>query len=211
MVYSDIYSVFRCPKTTDFAHFTGHLGRGSCIQNTGQWGLAAPAGRAPEPCLDIRPPSELQESDLHNAPSFLVALAVAALGTGCGIDLVDTVQDVFTDDPQADLRIQTPQGAALTCIPGPSVVVTVENRGEADAPESITAVVFVPGGSVDVRTDGLGQAESTQIDPVDVPAACFIPDCRFTVLVDASFLVDETDENNNRVDGTCLAAAAPAP
>jgi len=88
--------------------------------------------------------------------------------------------------------------------------VTVENRGEADAPTSVTTVVFVPGGSVDVQTAELGQAESIQLDPVAVPGACFIPDCRFTVLADASFLVDEVDESNNRLDGNCPASAAPA-
>jgi len=148
---------------------------------------------------------------LHKTRLFLLALTVAALGTGCGIDIVDTVQDVFTEDEQADLRVRSPQGPTLTCAPGPSVVVTIENRGQGVAPESITAVVFVPGGSVDVRTGELGQSETTQIDPVDIPATCFVPDCRFTVLADASFLVDETDEGNNRMDGTCPASAAPAP
>ena len=90
------------------------------------------------------------------------------------------------------------------------MVVTVENRGDADAPQTITTVVFVPGGSVDLQTAGLGQADSIQVGPVAVPSACFVPDCRFTVLADASFQVDETDESNNRLDGNCPASAAPA-
>ena len=124
--------------------------------------------------------------------------------TGCGIDLLDTVQDVLTDDALADLRLGSPDGT--TCRTGPSIVITVENRGDADARESITTFVFVPGGSVDVRTAALKQSESIQLDPVAVPAACFVPDCRFAVLADASFVVDETDESNNRLDGNCPAA-----
>jgi hypothetical protein len=125
---------------------------------------------------------------------------------GCGVDILNTVQDVLTDDAQADLRLGSPDGNALTCRTGPTVVVTVENRGEADAPESTTTFVFVPGGSFDVRTAALKQSESIQLDPVAVPAACFVPDCRFAVLADASFAVDETDERNNRLDGNCPAA-----
>ena len=126
--------------------------------------------------------------------------------TGCGVDLLDTVQDVLTDDAQADLRLGSPDGTPLTCRTGPSVMVTVENRGDADARESITTFVFVPGGSFDVRTAALKQSESVQLDPVAVPGACFVPDCRFAVLADASFVVDETDESNNRLDGNCSAA-----
>ena len=133
-----------------------------------------------------------------------------ALGlAGCGIDLVDSVQDVFRDDPLADLRILLSDGTALSCGAGPSIVVTVDNSGDADARESITTFVFVPGGSIDVRTPQLKQNEQIQLDPVKVPAACFVPDCRFTVLVDASFRVDEADENNNRRDGNCPASSAP--
>jgi hypothetical protein len=129
-----------------------------------------------------------------------------ALGlTGCGLDILDTVQDVLTDDPLADLRLGSPDGAVLTCRNGSSVVITVENRGSADARESITTFVFVPGGSFDVRTAALKQSESIQLNPVAVPAACFVPDCRFAVLADASFVVDETDEGNNRLDGNCPA------
>ena len=161
--------------------------------------------------LDIVPASGLQRCSLHNLRSFLSVVALSTLAVaGCGIDIVDTVQGIFEDDPQADLRPVSPQGAALTCVAGPSVVVTVENRGDEDAPESTTTVVFVPGGSVDVQTPELRQAESIQLDPVAVPSECFVPNCRFTVLADASFLVDETNETNNRLDGDCPASAAPA-
>ena len=148
---------------------------------------------------------------MHSARSFLVVIVFSTLAaTGCGIDLINTVQAAFPDDPQSDLRIRLPDGTALTCVAGPSVVVTVENRGDADAPQSITTFVIVPGGSVDVQTSGLGQSDSIQLGPVTVPDACFVPDCRFTVLADASFQVDETDESNNRLDGNCPASAAPA-
>lgn len=156
---------------------------------------------------------DYKNDDLHRARSYLafIALALATLSHGCGIGLVDTVQDVFTDDAQADLRIRLMQGEALTCVAGPSVVVTVENGGEEDAPESITTVVFVPGGSVDVRTAELAQAESIELAPVAIPEDCFVPDCQFAVLADASFLVDEIDEENNRADGTCPATEAGTP
>jgi hypothetical protein len=144
---------------------------------------------------------------LHSTRVLLLAIAALTLGlTGCGINLLDTVQDVLTEDARADLRLKSPDETALTCRTGPSVVITVENRGDADAPESVTTFVFVPGGSFDVRTAALKQSESIQLDPVAVPSACFVPDCRFAVLADASFVVDETDEGNNRLDGNCPAA-----
>ena len=149
---------------------------------------------------------------MQSAPSFLVFVVFTTLAAaGCSFDPVDSIRGAFEEDAQADLRLALPQGAALTCDPGPSVVVTVENRGGAEASESITTVVFVPGGSVDVRTPELGQNESVQLDPVSVPADCFVPSCRFAVLADASFLVDESDENNNRRDGDCPSSAAPVP
>jgi hypothetical protein len=137
---------------------------------------------------------------------LLLTIVFLTVGmAGCGIDILDTVQDVLTDDPLADLRLGSPDGTVLTCRTGPQVVITVENRGDADARESITTFVFVPGGSFDVRTAALKQSESIQLNPVAVPAACFVPDCRFAVLADASFVVEETDEGNNRLDGNCPA------
>ena len=148
---------------------------------------------------------------MRSVRAFLPLIACLILGaTGCGIDLIESI---FPDNSKPDLRLVLPEGSSTGpgpfCRAGPTALVTVENRGDADAGTSITTFVFVPGGSVDVQTPEIRKDESVQLSAVAVPAACFAPDCRFAILADASFRVDESDENNNRAEGQCPASAAP--
>jgi hypothetical protein len=132
---------------------------------------------------------------------------------GCGLDLVESVFNGNDESQLPDLRLAPPQGSTdlpgVFCGDGPSVVATVENRGQTDAGSSITTVVFVPGGSFDVQTPEIGSDGSLQLSAVAVPTQCFNPDCDFTILADSRFQVEESDEDNNRADGNCPASVAP--
>jgi CARDB len=140
--------------------------------------------------------------------SFPLLLLLGTLSAaGCGLDLINSV---IPDNSKPDLRPALPQGSLAFCAAGPSAVVTIENRGDADADASVTTFVFVPGGSVDVQTPQIKKGDSVQLSPLAVPPDCFVPDCRFAILTDSSFLVDESDEDNNRADGLCPASVAPA-
>jgi hypothetical protein len=86
----------------------------------------------------------------------------------------------------------------------PQLRIVIQNQGQAGAPSSITRVRFSPGGTVDIPTAPLQSAQRRALDPIPIPAACFDPDCDFTITVDARGQIDETiGEENNLIDGRC--------
>ena len=154
--------------------------------------------------------------DLRNNRSLVSLIGLLALlaSVGCGLDILESVINPGDDESNLpDLRLtrvsSDTDAPGVFCSDGPTVLVAVENRGQQDAGESITTVVFVPGGSFDVQTPEIRNDGSIQLSPVDVPRECFNPDCDFAILVDSRFQVDESDEGNNRVDGNCPASVAP--
>jgi hypothetical protein len=83
--------------------------------------------------------------------------------------------------------------------------IVIQNQAEGPAPSSITRVRFSPGGTVDIPTAPLQSAQRTVLAPVRIPAACFDPDCDFTITVDAKGQIDETTgEENNMTEGRCI-------
>jgi len=84
-----------------------------------------------------------------------------------------------------------------------SLRVTVRNQGKASAPASVTTVVFAPGGPIAHKTPALAAGASTDFT-VQIPKACFNPDCRFRITVDSDKTVAESGEGNNSVNGICV-------
>ena len=85
-----------------------------------------------------------------------------------------------------------------------NLIVTVKNQGTADAPASITMVIFSPGGSFPLPTPAIPAGFSVDLPPLSIPGHCFDPDCDFTIIVDANNQVTESDKGNNTASGTCL-------
>lgn len=84
------------------------------------------------------------------------------------------------------------------------LVVTVKNQGNAEAPASTTMVEFFPGGSFPLPTPPIPAGGSVNLPPLDMPAACYNPDCNFRITVDANNEIDESDKSNNSASGICL-------
>jgi hypothetical protein len=84
------------------------------------------------------------------------------------------------------------------------LIVTVRNQGGAEAPASVTRVVFGDDSfELDVGILGpFGVDTQTQ----SIPAGCFSADCDFTITVDVNNQVDETvpNEGNNTVSDSCI-------
>ena len=86
----------------------------------------------------------------------------------------------------------------------PKLGVSVQNIGDGDSPASITAIEFFPGGSVQLPTPALLAGESINLMPVDIPLACFDPDCEFRITVDWRNEGNESGGEGNKAMGRCL-------
>ena len=84
------------------------------------------------------------------------------------------------------------------------VVVSVKNRGNAASPVSTTKVQFTPEQSFNLATPALQPGESAHLDPVNIPAACFNPECNFTITVDSGNQITESNAKNNTASGRCI-------
>jgi hypothetical protein len=84
------------------------------------------------------------------------------------------------------------------------LVITVHNRGNADAPASTTTIHFSPGGTINIPTPAIPAGASVDLSPLKIPGACFNPDCDFKITVDSNGQVTESDEGNNIANGMCL-------
>lgn len=83
--------------------------------------------------------------------------------------------------------------------------IVIQNQGQGNALASITRVRFSPGGVMDISTPPLESGQRTMLTPIPIPAACFDPDCDFTITVDSTSQINETTgEENNVTDGRCI-------
>lgn len=84
--------------------------------------------------------------------------------------------------------------------------VTVRNQGGSPAGPSVTRVDFGnAGGPFDIATAALDPTDSVVlVQPI--PAACFNPDCSFTISVNHTGTVDEGTggDGNNDVGASCI-------
>ena len=130
-----------------------------------------------------------------------------ALG-GCGIVLAtascDRVPGVSTLFSEGDADL-VPLRTAELCGVGAVVTVTVRNQGAGNADASTTAVSFTRGGSFEIPTAAVNGGRIVTLSPLGIPAECFAPACAFQVTVDSGDRIDESDENNNTIDGSCPA------
>ena len=86
----------------------------------------------------------------------------------------------------------------------------IHNLGSSSAPPFNIRFNFNGGGAVFVPVDGLSQG-SEKSGAVDIPAGCF-PDgystvCQFTITVDSSGQIGESNEANNGAQSFCVGPA----
>ncbi len=84
------------------------------------------------------------------------------------------------------------------------LIVTIKNGGTGNAVASNTTVEFLPGGSFPLSTPAIAAGGMIDLTPLDIPAGCFSPDCKFKITVDANNQIKESSETNNSADGSCL-------
>lgn len=121
-----------------------------------------------------------------------------------------------------ELRIQSePQGPAdLVPLPAPAsippegfcrrndqgqLLVNVYNQGGAGAAASELRIVFGTADPLDFETPAIANGTGTDV-VVDIPNACFDANtlqCSFTIGVDATNVVAESEETNNNARGLC--------
>jgi hypothetical protein len=87
------------------------------------------------------------------------------------------------------------------------VVVSVKNQGNAASPVSTTTVQFSPEGSFRLATPAIQPGGSANLEPLNIPPACFNPDCNFTITVDSDNQIKESNAKNNTTDGRCIGEA----
>lgn len=133
---------------------------------------------------------------------FFGALAIAVIG-GCTPkpDLVAVKLPDLGTDPIVYCNLDDDG----------KLIVTVTNQGSSDAPASVTRVTFttLPTGDhvVELATPALAIGNSHDLDPIDLgafPSNCYQANCHFTITVDSTNTVDESDEEDNSASGYCL-------
>ncbi|NIR47810.1 hypothetical protein GWO43_05095 [candidate division KSB1 bacterium] len=128
---------------------------------------------------------------------FCSILAISVLN--CKSDLVPAKLPDLGADPYAYCNLDDDR----------RLVVTVQNRGRADAPASKTRIkFFTTGGEVDMDLDTpkVPAGTSVELTPhIDIPPDCTSPiwECKFEIIVDVNDDVDELNEGNNTVTGKC--------
>jgi subtilase family serine protease len=136
---------------------------------------------------------------------IIVGLLLSFVLTGCG--------DGAAKPDLVPVSLDESLGPVGYCQRGSSnqFTVTVKNQGAADAPLSKITIEFSPGGSFTEDlfgpgTDGAlppGVAWDIQFQNVP-PSNCFNPDCDFKITVDSDKQIDESNEQNNSVEGRCI-------
>lgn len=81
--------------------------------------------------------------------------------------------------------------------------VIVKNVGTDDAGASTTAFDFGTLGVKTVATPALTAGASVTVR-VEFPVGCHNPDCDFSITVDSTDAVAETNEGNNEANGICI-------
>jgi hypothetical protein len=82
------------------------------------------------------------------------------------------------------------------------IALSVRNIGYGEAGPSIAQVDFFRYGKINKSTPALNPGGSITLI-FDVPRRCLVTDCAFKITVDAEGQVDESNENNNTLEGRC--------
>lgn len=89
------------------------------------------------------------------------------------------------------------------------LVVTIQNQGTADAPDStVTRVEFGNSETFTQYTPAIPAGANVGVS-FEIPGSCFDSDCNFLIIVDAENLINEANEGNNKVDGICSQEVEP--
>jgi hypothetical protein len=141
--------------------------------------------------------SVLHDDDTYPDNYFRHKVTILGLGQMGGVvqqravDLLPV--SPFGTSPAAFCRIEES---------GKMLRVTVKNQGTIDAGSSKTTVRF---GEKPFTIDTPSVPAGGSADLLfKVPAGCFSPDCSFSISVDSSNQVSESDEGNNNVTGGCI-------
>lgn len=102
---------------------------------------------------------------------------------------------------------QLPQNFCLSTVGGRranAIRIIVRNKGECDAPKSVTEVVFGNNPPIQVPTPPI-PAGGQQIVEVMIPTGCYQGEssCNFDITVNATSAFDEADVTNNKTSGFC--------
>lgn len=85
-----------------------------------------------------------------------------------------------------------------------TLVVRVRNQSNDDVVDQTTTKVdFSPGGTRTAKTSPMPGGSMSDVS-FSIPAACFNPDCDFTITVDSDREVAESHEGNNTESGKCI-------
>jgi len=125
---------------------------------------------------------------------LFAGLTLTVLLSGCSPDLVPLGKADLTGPPSFCKK--DPQSNKL--------IVTVKNQGRGSAAASTTTVEFNPGGSFPLPTAAIAAGGTLDLTPLEIPAACYNPDCEFKITVDSAKQINESDEDNNSAEGSCL-------
>ncbi len=79
----------------------------------------------------------------------------------------------------------------------------IKNQGAAAAGPSTLEVDLGQYGQILGPVPSLLAGETTTIS-VQIPSACFDPDCDFEITVDSAGVIDESNELNNTQKGSCM-------
>lgn len=128
------------------------------------------------------------------APIVPVILALGAAGAGVY---------VLTHQNKPDLVPIVSRSGGFCELQGNTVVVSVSNQGEKDAPDSLTQVTVRDDsrfGTAVLPTRAVAAGDVTQV-ALPRPPACF--PCRIQITADSAGQVKESNEGNNGVEGVC--------
>jgi subtilase family serine protease len=122
---------------------------------------------------------------------------LAQLAAALPVDLVPLPRTPGSTDP-LDF-CQSSQSAAAH-----ELDVHVANQGSSPAPASTTHVDFANSGGVDMPTPALAPGASAIVQ-FAIPATCIDASlkCSFTIVVDSTNAVTESNETNNSAAGLC--------
>ena len=85
-----------------------------------------------------------------------------------------------------------------------AIRIRVRNQGAGNAAESITEVAFGNNGPIQVATPAIAAGAEALLD-VMIPRGCFVGEssCTFKIRVDATSVLDESNEGNNDTSSHC--------
>ena len=109
--------------------------------------------------------------------------------------------------PPPNIPGQLPQNFCLSTVGGnraDALRIIVRNQGAGDALESVTEIAFENNPPIQVETPAIAAGLQAIVE-VMIPDGCFVGEfgCSFDITVDATSVVDESDETNNTASGQC--------